>query len=596
MKIKELFLQFRNMSLQRLGLFAVGGVIFLQCIRYFQYGSLKSPLDQPAPIIVGICFGLFGALASHIAGADKQQLKVELAKKEKLLRSLEQSEERLLLATKRLWIWDWDITNDILYMSPEFAENLGYTAEEFEEAKNGSVTNLMHPDDVDSYRRKLLSQYKNPQPSFMNQHRFRHKSGDYKWFMAFGQFTVDSAGRSVRFNGTLTDISERIELEARLQQSQKLEAIGNLTGGVAHDFNNLLAVILGNFELIQNSDDPEEIRQFASEGIAATRRGAELTKNMLGFARQSSLDPKVIDLNDLIEETKSWVSRAVPENIAFTAMLSTSLSKVRVDPNFAQSAILNLILNARDAMPHGGRLTIETSNTEIGEGHVDLAGETVAAGQYVLLEISDSGAGVDKANLKNIFEPFYTTKPVGEGSGLGLSMVQGFVKQSGGTIHVESKLGLGTTVKLYFRAHSGTVHETPMVRQPFVSKSKKTLKILLVEDNSAVLEVQEKILSRAGFKVDTALSGDKAIAVLENDFIYDLVITDIVMPGDLQGTDLAKRLRSRFPQLPIIFLSGYSEVASNSDTLNRPNIIRLMKPVGKQQLLDAVHQAVSPNK
>lgn len=506
--------------------------------------------------------------------------------------ALRESEERLALAVRQLTIWDWNLDTGALYMSPGFAENLGYSAAEFEDITSGSVADIIHPDDAEGYRAKLEAHLNDPTGVFTNEHRFRTKSGDYKWYLAIGQAMVNEDGRVVRSAGVLTEITDRVELEQRLHQAHKMEAIGNLTGGIAHDFNNLLAVILGNFELIREADDPDKLPRYIEAGMKATRRGADLIKNMLSFARKSRLEPAPLDLNDLVAETQDWFGRILPENISLEAGLSADVWTIVVDPNHAQTALLNLILNARDAMADGGSLTIETENLRVEDDFIDEEGALIAPGPYVMLAVSDTGCGIPKSQLATVFEPFFTTKPPGAGSGLGLSMVQGFMKQSGGFVRVYSEVGTGTTFKLFFpavRVNEKSVDAALPLKNVQISRDAR---IFLVEDEPAVLSVLSETLRNAGYQIHSATSGDAALAVWEEGPSFDLLITDIVMPGQLQGTHLAKALRERHPDLPVVFMSGYAREATVHGNGLRNEDIRLMKPVSKADLIAAVEKAL----
>ncbi|SMX42656.1 ATP-binding protein [Maliponia aquimaris] len=246
-------------------------------------------------------------------------------------------------------------------------------------------------------------------------------------------------------------LRETIDLQLKLNQAQKMEAIGNLTGGVAHDFNNLLSVIQGNLELIRETHDPARVQHYSEAALKASRQGAELTNQMLSFSRQSRLEPVMLDVNALVRETQAWASRVIPEDIVFELDLSPGLWPVEADRSLTQNALLNLILNAKDAMPRGGTLAIKTMNVLVNAAITGGFGDEVAAGRYVVLEVRDTGQGIPKELMSKVFDPFFTTKPVGSGTGLGLSMVQGFMKQSGGGVRVDSRLGSGTVFKLYFQ-------------------------------------------------------------------------------------------------------------------------------------------------
>jgi len=506
---------------------------------------------------------------------------------------LRESQERLALAVRTLSIWDWDLVADTLYISPGFAEALEYTEEDLDAIKAGSFENYIHPEDLEGHRAKIRDHLQNPTSPFTNEYRVRAKDGTYRWFMARGHAVFDEDSRVLRSTGVLTDVTEQVELEQKLQQAQKMEAIGNLTGGVAHDFNNLLAVVLGNLELIQETDELAEINRFAEAGIKATRRGAELTKNMLSFARKSRLQPKPTDLNQLVEETQSWAERVLPANISIELALGQKISKVEIDPGLAQNALLNLILNSRDAMPRGGKLTIETSHCQIDTDYIDTEGEPVPPGRYVMLAVSDTGEGIPKENMSEIFAPFFTSKPTGSGSGLGLSMVQGFMKQSGGAVRAYSELGIGTSIKLFFQAN---VPSVPSEVDDVVDQhgfQRHDAHLLVVEDEPAVLDVLTETLTKVGYQVTTASSGDMAYEIWKKGANFDLLVTDIVMPGELQGTHLAKALRADRTGLPVVFLSGYAAEATIHGNGLRPDDIRLMKPARRSDLVAAVEKALS---
>ncbi|PYG28843.1 PAS domain-containing protein [Pelagimonas varians] len=402
------------------------------------------------------------------------------------------------------------------------------------------------------------------------------------------------AGDPVAYFGTMQDVTAEVTREEKLRQSQRLETIGKLAGGVAHDFNNLLAVVLGNLELLQEGLENESQNKFVDQAIQATLRGADLTHKMLSFARQATLAPTLLDLNAVVQETRNWAGRTLPENIDIETSLLTGLWPIEADRGSTENALLNLILNARDAMPNGGRLTIETANIRIDQDYVTERKEDIPPGRYVMLAVSDTGHGIAKGAQTEIFEPFYTTKEPGTGTGLGLSMVQGFMKQSGGAIQVYSEAGHGTTFKLYFRASSGgTISEVPELPEgEFDPTIAATKSILLVEDEPEVLKVLNLLLTRRGFNVTCARSGDEAKQIFEAAPDFDLVITDIVMPGRLQGPLLSKELREIRPDLPMIFMSGYANEATVHGNGLRPEDTRLMKPVNRSALLSALRKTL----
>ncbi len=425
-------------------------------------------------------------------------------------------------------------------------------------------------------------------------------SGKRKWLEGYGNSTRLEDG-GAQMVCMILDATEAVLQEQELEhqkelnrQAQKQQAIGQLTGGVAHDFNNLLAVIMGNLELLRDEETVPDRIAFIDASINATRRGADLTRSMLSFARKARLDPKSIRLNALVAETRSWAGRIMPENIEIETSLPADLWEIEADPSSTEAALLNLILNARDAMPGGGRLTIETANARIEESYTDSRKARISPGNYVMLAVSDTGEGIAPDALPRIFEPFYTTKPPGAGSGLGLSMIQGFMEQSGGTVQVYSEPGTGTTFKLYFPSRQAPAEPHPDPSVPDAPGIGQPADILLVEDEDEVRAVLAKITSKAGHRVTVAASGDEAFALFQARPGFDLVITDIVMPGKLQGTGLGKALRELRPDLPVIYMSGYASEATVHGNGLRAEDIRLMKPVQRHDLLAAISRALEP--
>lgn len=423
---------------------------------------------------------------------------------------------------------------------------------------------------------------------FSSLHRMRRPDGSVVNVIDSGEVVLDAAGEIIGMAGTLQDVSRLVDMENELRQSQKMEAIGNLAGGMAHDFNNILAVILGNLELLQTEPDQAGHAGYIKNAIDATQRGADLTRNMLGFARRSHLEPTLLQANDMIRDVLNWSNRLLPANIQIETSLLANLWRFTADESLAKNALLNLMLNARDAMPDGGRLTIETANVRIDNEYIAERGEDLLPGRYVMIAVSDTGVGIAEEDLKRVFEPFFSTKPTGQGTGLGLSMVQGFMKQSRGTVRIYSEPNTGTTLKLYFKAaqEGGKTRAAAALPRDLSHLAGK--RILLVEDNADLLNALEDILVRAGIAVTTAPSGDDAMAIWEKDRRFDLIATDIVMPGKLQGTHLAKAIRAIDPDAAFIFMSGYAnEAMVHGNGLNADDI-RLMKPVRQVDLLNAV--------
>jgi PAS domain S-box-containing protein len=367
-------------------------------------------------------------------------------------------------------------------------------------------------------------------------------------------------GEARIFSGFITDLTSRIKMEQDLRQAQKMEAIGQLTGGVAHDFNNLLTVIFGNLEMLERRLKDAEHREILKDAQEASRLGAELAKRLLAFGRRQSLDPKPVDLNALVGGMAHLLRRSLGEMVEIETRLTEGLPMIMVDLGQVESALLNLAINARDAMPKGGRLVIETARSEIDADYsaVDAA---VAPGDYITLSVTDTGAGMAPEVRQRAFEPFYTTKGPGAGSGLGLSMVYGFVKQSGGHVQLDSELGHGTTVRLYLPARDDDAEVTEWRAAAPVTRAASGETVLVVEDDQRVRRVSVHRLKELGYAVIEADSGSAALLVLDREEPIDLLFTDVVMPGGMTGIDVAHEARRRRPELKILFTSGYAEPA-----------------------------------
>ena len=483
-------------------------------------------------------------------------------------------------------------TSKIVYCSDQHAASHGLSKEDYLRQARGTEQELplIHPADREMVRKKYREVVDQGRTVEL-EYRVPTASGERR-VREITTPVFDAVGNVVREVGTSQDVTDQREMEMLLHQSIKMEAIGNLTGGIAHDFNNLLAVILGNLELAK--EQPNDATELLDEAITATLKGADLTKSMLSFARRAPLEPTVLDLNKIVRETKNWAVRALPPTIEVETSLLAGLWAVKADATSTESALLNLMLNARDAMPRGGSLTLETANVRIDDEYIEDRHEDLLPGRYVMLAVSDTGIGIAPEIMDRIFDPFFSTKGPGKGSGLGLSMIQGFMKQSGGGVRVYSEPGAGTTFKLYFQAvtHSAT-DPVAGVDDAILVGSESGRVILVAEDEPAVMAVLVRTLTNAGHAVIEAANGDLALSRFEKAEKVDVVLTDIVMPGTLEGPALVKALRERDPALPAVFMSGYANEATVHGNGLRPEDIRLMKPVGRRVLLDAIDQALA---
>ncbi|NKM88027.1 MULTISPECIES: hybrid sensor histidine kinase/response regulator [Rhizobium] len=362
------------------------------------------------------------------------------------------------------------------------------------------------------------------------------------------------------FTGFVRDLTSRMKIEEDLRQAQKMEAVGQLTGGLAHDFNNLLTVISGNLEMIEDKLQPGPLRDMLREAQEAAADGAKLTGQLLAFGRRQPLSPKQVDLGRLITSFSDLLRRTLGESIKLSTVLSGSHFDALVDGSQLQNAILNIALNARDAMPKGGALTIEVSRVSLDADYAKMYPE-VRSGNFVLISMTDTGAGMADEVKKRAIEPFFTTKDVGSGTGLGLSMVYGFVKQSGGHLQIYSEVGRGTTIRIYLPALDA-VRADPFVQQAGPTESplpKGTELVLVVEDDARVRRVAVARLVTMGYSVLEAENGRRALEILEQNENIALLFTDIVMPGGLSGDEVAGEARKIRPELAVLFTSGYSE-------------------------------------
>jgi PAS domain S-box-containing protein len=422
------------------------------------------------------------------------------------------------------------------------------------------------------------------------EYRFLRKDGTYFWLRDEKRLLRDEAGQPVEVVGTWSDVTDRVRLEEQLRQSQKMEAIGKLAGGIAHDFNNLLTVISGYSEMVldlMSGTDPN--RDFIKAINEAGSRAGSLTQQLLAFSRQTVLEPKVLNVNVVIAETERMLKRLIGENILLATKLDPAISRIKVDPGHLGQVLMNLVVNARDAMLQGGKLSVSTSPIELDEAYAQMH-PGVQPGHYVMVAIADTGEGMPPDVKARLFEPFFTTKEMGKGTGLGLAVVHGIVKQSGGHIEVYSEQGMGTTFKVYFPSVDEQISES------VASVDRRTLHgreiVLLVEDEPLVRELALITLKTNGYTVLEAGTGDEAIRILlryHGDI--DLLATDIVLPGG-SGPELAVSLRSQFPKMKILYMSGYTDDAVVRHGILDAEVAFLQKPYTPQSLLKKVRSVL----
>jgi PAS domain S-box-containing protein len=527
------------------------------------------------------------SLRSRVADLERERETVEAERRERL-----RGEERYRVvsdATGQV-IYDCDVPTRHIEWAGRVEDITGYTREEFNQLGVPGWRERLHPEDRTRVEANLdaAMRYKT---QFHCEYRFRKKDGSYRFFEDNGSYLYDDSGQAARMLGSMKDITERRDLELQLQQAAKMEAIGQLAGGVAHDFNNLLTCIRGYSEVLLQSVKPlDPIRQDIEEIHKAADRAAALTQQLLTFSRKQIIAPEVINLNTVVNEASKMLGRLIGENIDLTLNLDGQLGLVRADPQQIDQILVNLAVNARDAMPGGGKLVIATENVEFADEFCRAHPEA-KPGPHVMLSVSDTGCGMDHRIQSRIFEPFFTTKPKGKGTGLGLSTVYGIVQQNHGVICVSSEPGAGATFRICLPRVSEK--EIGVSRPKRLSADLRgTETVLLVEDDEVVGNLAAKVLNRRGYKVIRSTSPTDALPLFERhkDEVR-LLLTDIVMPG-MDGKELFARLQAMRVDLRVIFMSGYTEDIIAHHGVLEEGINFVQKPFTIDELCQAVRRVL----
>ena len=481
-----------------------------------------------------------------------------------------------------------DPQSRITLCNPAVMRVFGYAPEEL----IGQSMAVLHETPAEFQRAQELNErLKEHEPLGLRTIRFRRKSGE-----AFPAETVVSAlhdqdGHFIGFLSLNRDISQQVVQDQALRKSQRMEAIGQLTGGIAHDFNNLLTIITGNLELLEMELQSNDHRDLLARANDAALMGARLTNRLLTFARRRRLEPVVLDLNDQVLSMAELLRRTLGETIALATLLAPRLWSVKADPSEIENAVLNLAINARDAMPAGGKLVLETKNVVLDER--DVATEVgVQPGDYVRLSVSDTGVGMGPEILARVFEPFFTTKEPGKGTGLGLSVLYGFVKQSGGHVTVYSEVGKGTTVNLYLPRVTTALETTATARGERAATQRAGETILLVEDNAEVRRVSARRVGNLGYTVIEAENAARAIEVLSSGKKVDLIFSDVVMPGGMSGFDLARWAKQHASSVRVLLTSGFAEDVARAGETTAPDLEILRKPYTGDELARALRTAL----
>jgi PAS domain S-box-containing protein len=475
-----------------------------------------------------------------------------------------------------------DRRGTFIRVSPSAYKIIGYRPEEM---VGRSARPFLHPDDLDNTREEMRRARRGREMRNF-ECRYIHRDGHAVPLAWTGVWSEPEQQHF--FIGR--DISERKAAEEQLRRAQRMDAIGQLTGGMAHDFNNLLGVIVGNLDLLRlNGRLSAEDRELVDEAANAAMMGADLIRRLLAFARRQPLQPERVAVNRLVGDIAELLGRTLGENIPISLNLDDEVWDVLVDPAQLEASLVNLATNARDAMPQGGRLIITTGNRRLDEEYAAAHAE-LAPGDYVMLEVSDSGGGIPPEVMAHIFEPFFTTKEPGKGTGLGLSMVFGFVKQSGGHINVYSEPGVGTTFRLYLpRDPAGRA--AAAASEPAAATAGGDETVLVVEDNEAVRRIVMRQLASLGYRVAAAGSAAEALEVLARERIT-LLFSDIVMPGGMSGIELAEAARARWPGLRVLLTSGFPEARLRGTGYPADGVRLLSKPYGREQLARTLREVL----
>lgn len=551
-------------------------------------------------------------------------------KRSNTLQAMRSTEERLRESERHyriaaelnpLWPWTADKGGTLTSIDQRWYEYTGMTSAE---TLGHQWAKAAHPEDRESLEHLWNRSLATLEP-FDTQVRLQKNTGEYRWFRTRALRSFDAAGQSEQWYGTIEDIDTRVQLEAalrdwndlleeriaqrtaqleseqqeramtesKLRQSQKMEAVGQLTGGIAHDFNNLLAGIISSLELLQRRIDAgrfDELNRYACVAMTSASRAAALTQRLLAFSRQQSLQPELLEPRTVVAGLDEMIRRSVGPSIIVECSFRAN-DRIRCDLNQLENALLNLAINARDAMPNGGTLNLGVDRCVI-----DQASSTekmMPSGSYVTISVTDSGTGISAENLSRIFDPFFTTKKIGEGTGLGLSMIYGFTQQSGGQVRVHSSLGVGTTVTMFFpvdnshTAHHAATPDGTQATEPFGQNEI----ILLVDDETAIRQMASEFLSDMGYRVIEAVDSVSALRQAEKLDHIDLLLTDIGLPGLMNGVALADEFKAKYPQLKVLFITGF---AGGSNLVSVDSTTRLLtKPFSLKDLGQRVRSLVS---
>jgi PAS domain S-box-containing protein len=553
-----------------------------------------------------------------------------LARSEAIARTNAERVQLALAAGAIIGTWHWDLLTDRFTVDEAFARAFGLDpALGREGIPLAQIISTVHSDDRAALTEAIDEAIARGGP-YAHQYRTRRADGRYYWLEANGRVDKASDGTALMFPGVLIDVEKRradeaerarvteelrklnetleqrvadrtaelMRAEEALRQSQKMEAVGQLTGGLAHDFNNLLAGISGSLELMQARVQQgrfNDVERYMAAAQGAVKRAAALTHRLLAFSRRQTLDPKPTNVNRLVDGMQDMIQRTVGPSITVEAVGAGGLWPVLADPSQLENSLLNLCINSRDAMPDGGRITIETANRWLDERAAKK--QDLSEGQYVSLCVTDTGTGMPPDVIARVFEPFYTTKPIGEGTGLGLSMIYGFAKQSGGQVRIYSEVGKGTTVFIYLPRHYGQIEdEGPSTESRVLPRSEQGETVLVVDDEPTVRMLITDILEELGFTWIEAGDSAAGLKVLQSDVRIDLLVTDVGLPGGMNGRQMADAGRVSRPDLRVLFITGYAENAAVGNGQLAPGMAVLTKPFPMEAMAARIRSMIEAGK
>jgi len=557
--------------------------------RFQQIEGFRQRRDGSPVAVVFSIFPITGEDGAIIGGSC---IVHDITSRKRMEEQLRRSEERFRLlaqATKDA-LSDRDLRNEAMWRSDNFWEQFGYSRKEVE-PDVGAWRELIHPEDRDRVVKGFQTALARHADSHEVEYRFRRADDSYAVVLERTYVIYGESGEPIRALSAMTDLSDRRQLEEQFRQAQKMEAVGQLAGGVAHDFNNILMVISAYTELIHTRySSDSELQNNVAQVLNATKKAAALTYQLLAFSRKQVLVPHIIDLNIVVEDTSKMIQRVIGEDIELNVSLSEASWHVKVDPGQIVQVLMNLAVNARDAMRDGGELSIETMNVTV---DVEAANRhpTLVPGDYVVLVVSDNGTGMTKEVQSHLFDPFFTTKELGRGTGLGLSTVYGIVKQSGGYIWVDSELGRGSTFTVYFPVVDAPLTRTT-VTPPIVCTGGKGEIILLVEDDDCLRESISTYLDLNGYKVLAAANGAEGTVIAQQHAeSIRVLVTDVVLPK-LSGEKLAQEVAKISPHVLTLFISGYTDRRMVDFDPESSTVAFLQKPFALRTLVEKIAEMI----